>query len=56
MIYSIVISWNPTSEQYFMTIMDIDKNPPIKTHHADSILEILDILHLKVKDETKCTS
>ena len=56
MIDSIVVSWNPISEQYLMTIMDMTGKIPVTSHKADSMLEILDILHLKVKNETKYTS
>lgn len=56
MIDSIVISWNPLSEQYFMTIMNVTDKIPVTSHRANSIEEVLDIIHLKVTNETECKS
>jgi hypothetical protein len=53
MIDSIVVTWNPISEKYFITIMELGVKHPVETYNAFSIEEVLDILHLKVKDETK---
>ena len=54
MIDSIVITWNFISEQYLMTILEINK--PIKSYNKETLVELLDILHTKVKNETKYTS